>query len=67
MTGDELAARLLDSNEVLREMDEFCERAGTQKTAVALRSHYERTGEMAPAILSSLKLKRVVRYERIDK
>ncbi len=60
------ARKHLSAEQVLAQMDKYCERIGNQKLAAVLRSDFLKTGKMAPAILASLELKPVVMYEALE-
>lgn len=56
---------VLTAEQVLHEMDEYCTRVGNMDLAKGLRDSYQATGKMAPAILKSLRISPIVRYQKI--
>lgn len=56
----------LTADQVLAEVEAFCENSGTQQIAKEVRAYYEKHGVIVHAAMISLKLEKVVLYRRKD-
>jgi hypothetical protein len=54
--------KLLTAEQVLHEVDLYCTTKGNPVLAKVMLEYYRKTGEMAPAVLTSLNLEPVVMY-----
>jgi hypothetical protein len=55
----------LTAEQVLAEVDDFCEKNGNPEVAKAMRHAYLRDGKMPAAVLSQLKLKPETLWRRV--
>ncbi len=58
------AAMAQTAEEALNEADAYCEKIGNRAVAKVMREHYEKIKELPLAIITTLKLEKVIMYRR---